>query len=207
MAKKKSTVDPDPTGKITAAKTRAAAAKRAAARKAKTTAAQKFATNQLTKAGIKPKKPGQGVIAQFSAANKAAAKKRTAAKLGTISGTGASSSLTAGTKKGAPRVKPTAEQFATQQLTRAGIKVGKGDVKAQFRAANKVAAQKRRAANLVNARATGHSSALTAGMRGPKIQQSAAQKRRGTGSAAVGVSQKPKPAVKPSAAKSKAQGY
>jgi hypothetical protein len=187
-------------GGTTKPKPTAAQKKAAAARRKKLQGAQKFATQQLTKAGIKPKKPGQGVIAQYSAANKAAAKKRTAAKLGTISGTGASSSLTAGSKKGAPRVKPTAEQFATQQLKRAGIKVGSGDVKAQFRAANKVAAKKRAAANLVNARATGHSSALTAGMTGPKVKKSAAQERRGTGAPV-------KPAVKPSAAKSKAQGY
>jgi hypothetical protein len=204
-AKKKP--DTDPTGKMASVKAKTAAAKKAAAarqaRIAKTRGAQKFAADQLTKAGIKPKAAGHGVIAQFSAENKKAAAKRTKAGLGTIRGTGAGSSLTAGEKKGLPRVKPTPEQFATQQLTRAGIKVKKGDVTAQFRAANKVAAQKRRAAHLVSARATGHSSSLTAGMRGPKIEQSAAQKRRGTGTPA---SQKPKPAVKPSAAKIKAQG-
>jgi colicin import membrane protein len=188
-------------GGTTKPKPTAAQKKAAAARKKKLQGAQKFATDQLTKAGIKPKKPGKGVIAQFSAANKKAAAARTKNKLGTISGTGASSSLTAGDKKGAPRVKPTAEQFATNQLKRAGIKVGSGDVTAQFRAANKVAAAKRRKAGLDRARTAGASSALTAGMRGPKVKKSAAQERRGTGSASL------KPAVKPSAAKSKAQGY
>ena len=118
----------------------------------------------MTKAGIKPKKPGKGVIAQFSAANKKAAATRAKKKLGTPKGTGAASALTAGSKKGAPRPKMTAEQFAVSQLKRGGIKpVAKGDVKAQFRKENAAVAKKRKEAGL--GKVAGAASALSAGMR------------------------------------------
>jgi len=62
------------------------------------------------------------------------------------------------------RKKITPEQFARNQLAKAGIKPGSGDVKAQFRKLNKAAAKRRTKAGRPGGSAlkSGYSSALAA---------------------------------------------
>jgi hypothetical protein len=160
----------------------AAGKKSTAAKKKPPVSAQSFAENQLRRAGVKPM-AGKAAQKQFRVLNKAVATGRTASKLGTIGGTGASSALAAGQKKGTARTPLTAQQFATNQLKKAGIKpTAKGDVAAQFRKANAAAAKSRASAKLGTARSVGATSALAAGSRSsakkPTIQKSAAMKRR-----------------------------
>jgi hypothetical protein len=64
--------------------------------------------------------------------------------------------------------KLTPEQFARNQLRKAGIKPTGGDVAAQFRKLNAVAAKQRAKAGLGRAAAVGASSALAAGKRRAK---------------------------------------
>jgi len=130
-------------------------------------------------------------------------------RTGTKTSVKAKATTTTASSKTQPKL--TAEQFARNQLRKAGIKPGTGDVKAQFRKLNAAAAKRRHKAGLGTAASVGASSALAAKSMtaSPKAQQGKAaviktKTEKNTAVASKSVAVAAKSAPKPPKKKKKA---